>query len=83
MVRTKGRYRSESLNGEGEMLPDFLEEVDGGLGAVVIVDAQDGKSGRFINGHELIKALTSPAYAWDELHVELYRAARNLESFIR
>jgi len=28
-----------SLNGEGEMLPDFPEEVDGGLGVVVVVDA--------------------------------------------
>ena len=27
------------LNGEGEMLPNFPEEVDGGAGAVVVVDA--------------------------------------------
>jgi hypothetical protein len=26
------------LNGKGEMLPDFPEEVDGGLGVVVVVD---------------------------------------------
>ena len=27
------------LNSEGEMLADFPEEVDGGLGVVVVVDA--------------------------------------------
>ena len=27
------------LNGKGEMLPDLAEEVDGGLGVVVVVDA--------------------------------------------
>ena len=27
------------LNGEGEMLPDFLKEVDGGLRVVMVVDA--------------------------------------------
>jgi hypothetical protein len=31
--------RLDSLNGEGEMLPDFLKELDGCLGVVVIVDA--------------------------------------------
>jgi hypothetical protein len=35
------------LNGKGEMLPDFSEEADGGLGIVVIVDAGlRGKSRR-------------------------------------
>ena len=39
------------------MLSDFLKEVDGRLGVVVIVDAQNAKSGRFINSRKLIKAL--------------------------
>ena len=71
------------LNGEGEMLPDFLEEVDGGLGVVVVVDAQDAKPGRFINRRELIKALTRSSHAGNELHIELDRAARNLKRRIR
>src|SRR5690242_8258042 len=45
------------LNSEGEVLADLLKKVDGGLGVVVVVDAQDAKSGRFIDGCELIKAL--------------------------
>jgi len=36
------------LNDEGEMLSDFLKEVDGSLGVVVIVDAQNTESGRFV-----------------------------------
>jgi hypothetical protein len=36
----------DSLNGKGEMLADFLEEIDGGLGVVVVVDSQHAKSGR-------------------------------------
>ena len=65
------------------MLSDFLKEVDGRLGVVVIVDAQDTKSGRFINSRELIKALTRSSYTWDKLHIELHRAAWNLEGCIR
>jgi hypothetical protein len=70
------------LNGEGKMLADFAEEVDGGLGVVVVVDAQDAKSGGFINGCELVKAPPSPAYTWDELHIELYTAAWNRKGSI-
>ncbi len=51
------------LNGKGEMLPDFLQEVYGGLGVVVIVDAQHAKSGRFVDGRKLIKALTRSSHA--------------------
>ena len=45
------------LNREGEMLPDLPEEVDRGLGVIVIVDAQLAKSGGCVNGRELVKAL--------------------------
>ena len=40
-LRSEGRaiVRLDSLNGEREMLSDFLKEVDGSLGVVVIVDA--------------------------------------------
>lgn len=86
-----GELRSEGgavigldfLNSKGEMLLDFPEKVDGGLGVVVIVDAQDAKSGRFINGRKLIKALARSPHAWDELHIELNRAARYLQGRIR
>ena len=71
------------LNGEGEMLPDLLEEVDGGLGVVVVVDAQHAKSGRFVNGRELIKALTRSSHTGNELHIQLDRAAWNLQRCIR
>jgi len=46
------------LNGNGNMLPDFLEKVDGGLGVVADVDSQHAKSGRLVNGRKLVKALT-------------------------
>ena len=71
------------LNGEGKMLPDLSEEVDSGLSVVVIVDAQDAKSGRFINGRELIKALTRSPHTGNELHIVLDRAARDLQKRIR
>lgn len=65
------------LDGEGERLSNFPQEVDGRLGVVMVVDAKDPEPGRFINGCELIKALASPADARNELHIELYRAAWN------
>ena len=71
------------LNREGEMLLDFPEEVDRGLGVVVVVDSQHAKSGRFVNGRELIKALTRSSHPWNELHIELDRAAWNLQRCIR
>jgi hypothetical protein len=43
------------LNREGKMLLDLAEEVDCGLGVVVVVDAQHAESRRFVNGRELIK----------------------------
>lgn len=67
------------LNGKGEMLSDFPEEFDGGFGVVVIVDAQNPKSCGFIDGRELIKALTRSSDTGNELHIELDRAARNLQ----
>ena len=71
------------LNREGEMLLDLPEEVDGGLGVVVVVDAQHAKSGRFVNGRKLIKALTRSSHTGNELHIELDRAAWNLQRGIR
>ncbi len=49
------------LDREGEMLLDLPEEVDRGLGVVVVVDAEHAKSGRFFNGRELVEPLTSPS----------------------
>ncbi len=54
------------------MLSDLLNEVDGRLGVVMIVDAQDAKSGRFINIRELIKALMRSSYTWNKLHIQLH-----------
>ena len=71
------------LNGEGEMLLDFPEEVDRSLGVIVVVDAQHAKSGRFVNGRKLIKALTRSSHTGNELHIQLDRAARNLQRCIR
>ena len=71
------------LNREGEMLPDLPEEVDRGLGVVVVVDAQHAESRRFVNGRELIKALARSAHAGNELHIRLDRAAWNLQRCIR
>jgi hypothetical protein len=71
------------LNNEREMLADFPEEVDGGLSVVVVVDAQDAKPGRFIDGRELIKSLARFSHTGNELHIELDRAAWNLQRGIR
>jgi hypothetical protein len=65
------------------MLSDFPEEVNRGLGVVVVVDAQHPKSGRLVNGRELIKALTRSSHTGNELHIELDRAARHLERCVR
>jgi hypothetical protein len=37
----------------------------------------------FINRCELIKPLTSSSNSWDELHIELDRAPRNLKASVR
>jgi hypothetical protein len=71
------------LNSEGKMIPDLSEEVASGLGVVVVVDAQDTKSGRFVNSRALIKTLTRSSHTGNELHIELDRAAWNLERCIR
>ncbi len=71
------------LNSEGKVILDLSEEVDGGLGVVVVVDAQDAKSRRFVNSRKLIKTLTGSSDARNELHIQLYRAARNLQRRIR
>jgi len=71
------------LNREGEMLLDLPEEVDRSLGVVVVVDAEHPKSGRFVNGGELIKTLTRSSYTGNELHIQLDRAARDLQRRIR
>ena len=73
----------DSLDREGEMLLDLPEEVDRGFGVVVVVDAQHAKSGRFVNGRELVEPLTSPSDSRNELHIQLDRAARNLQRRIR
>ena len=70
--------RLDFLDGEGKMLTNFPEEVDGSLGVVVVVDAQNAKPRSFINRCELIKALTSSSNTRNELHIELDGAARNL-----
>lgn len=70
------------LNREGEMLLDLPEEVDSSLGVVVVVDAQHAESRRLVNGRKLIKSLTRSSHAGNELHVQLYRAAWNLQRCI-
>ena len=71
------------LNDEGKMFLDLSEEVDGGLGVVVVVDPQNAKSGRFVNCRELIKALARSSHAGNELHIQLDGAARDLQWRIR
>ena len=71
------------LNSEGKMILDLSEEVDSGLGVVVVVDAQHAKSRRFVNSRKLIKALTCSSHTGNELHIELDRAARDLQRRIR
>lgn len=53
------------------------------LGVVVVVDAQHAKSRRFVNSRKLIKALTRSSHTGNELHIQLDRAARNLQRCIR
>ena len=71
------------LDGEREMLPYLPEEVDRGFGVVVVVDAQHPKSGRFVNGGELVEPPASPSDSRNELHIQLNRAARYLQRCIR
>lgn len=78
-LRNEGRViiRLDSLDSEGQMLPDLIEELHGGLGVVVIVDAYYTETRGLVDGSELIEALTGSAHTGNELHIELHRAARN------
>lgn len=67
------------LDSEGEMLTHFREEVDGGLGVVVIIDTQNSKSSSFINGCELVETLAGSSHARNEFHVELHGTAGDLK----
>jgi len=70
------------LNGKRKMLADFPEEVNGGLSVVMVVDPQHAKSRSFVDSCELIKALTRSSHAGNELHIQLDRAAWNLQRCI-
>ena len=48
-----------------------------------VVDAQHAESRRLVNGRKLIKSLARSSHAGNELHVQLYRAAWNLQRCIR
>jgi hypothetical protein len=63
----------------GEMLSHLAEEFDRCLRVVVVVDAQDTKAGRFIYSGELVEAPASSSDPRDEFHIELDRAAGNLQ----
>jgi len=80
-LRPKGRVVVclNPVDREGEMLSDFLQELDGGLGVVVIVDAENSKSRRFVDRRELIETLTRTSHWRNKFHVELHRAPRNLQ----
>jgi hypothetical protein len=71
------------LNEGGKMLTNFPKEVDGRLGVIVAVDAQNAKACSFINRRKLIKALASSSNTRNELHIELDGAPRNLEGSVR
>ena len=61
------------------MLSHLAEEFDRCLRVVVIVDAQDAKACRFIDGGELVEALASSSDTRNEFHIELDGAAGNLQ----
>ncbi|HEV2314571.1 MAG TPA: hypothetical protein VGR94_04640 [Candidatus Acidoferrales bacterium] len=67
-LRSEGRVviRLNSLDREGKMLSDLTQELHGSLRVVVIVDAQYAETRGFIDGGELIEALTRSAYAGNE-----------------
>ena len=71
------------LNSEGKVILDLSKEFDGSLGVVMVVDAQHPKARRFVNSGKLIKALTRFPHARNELHIQLHRAAWNLQRCIR
>src|SRR3974377_945638 len=43
------------LDRKGEMLPNLVQELDRCLSVVVVVDAQNTKPGRFVDGLELVE----------------------------
>ena len=65
------------------MLLDLSEEADGGLGVIEIVAARNANSGVFVNNRELIEALTLSSHTRNTLHIELDRAAQDLQRRIR
>ncbi len=67
------------LDGEGKMLTHLREEVDCGLGVVVIVNAENAEARGFVNGCELIETLAGSSHARNEFHVELHGAAWDLK----
>src|SRR5690242_6268565 len=75
----KSRCQSDLMDSKGEMLSNLAEEFDRCPGVVVIIDAQDAKACRFIDGGELVEALTSSSDPRNEFHIELDRAAGNLQ----
>ena len=83
-LRPKGRVviRLDSLDSEGEMLSDLIQELHRGLGVVVIIDAQYAETRGFVDGGELIEALTRSAHTGNEFHIELRRAARDLKGSV-
>ena len=83
-LRSKRRVivRLNSFDSEGKMLSNLSQELHGGLGVVVIVDAQYAETRGLIDGGELIEALMRTTHARNEFHVELHRAARNLKGSV-
>jgi hypothetical protein len=78
-LRSKGRVVVclNSVDRKGEMLSDLLQELHRGLRVVVIVDAENPKSRRFVNRCELIEALTRTTHTRNEFHIELHGTAWN------
>jgi hypothetical protein len=64
---------------KGEMLPNLVQELDRCLSVVVVVDAQNTKPSRFVDGCELVEALPSAPDSRNEFHIELYRTAWYLQ----
>src|SRR2546425_9045296 len=55
------------LDGERKMLTHLREEVDCGLGVVVVVNAENAEARGFVNGRELVEALACSPNPWDEM----------------
>lgn len=83
-LRPEGRVviRLNSLDREGKVLPDLIQELHGSLRVVVIVDAQYAETRGFVDGSELIETLTRSAYTGNEFQIELHRATGNLKGSV-